>query len=89
VQETTEIPGVRMKGIQNKKKMYISGTNCHTRIRFTSSERKTLKVFFYARLTRMRRHISATMLGITWTERWMGDGSAEVDRSLGLLGRQI
>jgi hypothetical protein len=21
-----------------------------------------------------RRHISATMLGITWTERWLGDG---------------
>jgi hypothetical protein len=35
------------------------------------------------------RHISATMLGITWTERWLGDGSAEVDQLLGLLGRQI
>jgi hypothetical protein len=30
-----------------------------------------------------------TMLGITWTQRWLGDGSAEVDQSLGLLGRQI
>jgi hypothetical protein len=30
------------------------------------------------------RHISATMLGITWTERM-----AEVDQSLGLLGCQI
>jgi hypothetical protein len=25
------------------------------------------------------------MLLITWTERWLGDGSAEVDQSLGLL----
>jgi hypothetical protein len=37
--------GVQMKGIQNKK-MYISETNCHTRIWFMSSERKTLKDFF-------------------------------------------
>jgi hypothetical protein len=36
-----------------------------------------------------RRHIFATMLGITRTGRWLGDGSAEVDQSLGLLGRQI
>jgi hypothetical protein len=36
-----------------------------------------------------RRHIAAIMLGITWTERWLVDGSAEVDQSLGLLGRQI
>jgi hypothetical protein len=36
-----------------------------------------------------RRHVSATMLGIIWTERWLGDGSAEVDQFLGLLGRQI
>jgi hypothetical protein len=35
--------------------MYISETNCHTRIRFISSERKSLKVFFHARLTRMRQ----------------------------------
>jgi hypothetical protein len=34
-----------------------------------------------------RRHISATMLGITWTEKWLEDGSAEVDQSLGPLGR--
>jgi hypothetical protein len=34
-------------------------------------------------------HISASMLGITWTESWLGYGSTEVDRSLGLLGRQI
>jgi hypothetical protein len=39
------IQSVRMKGIQNKKN-YISETNCHTRIRFMSSERKTLKIFF-------------------------------------------
>jgi hypothetical protein len=66
-----------MKGIQ---KHYISETNCHTRIRFMSSERKTLNViFFHARLTHKRRHISATMLGITWTERWLGDRSAELD----------
>jgi hypothetical protein len=26
-----------------------------------------------------RRHISDTTLGITWTQRWLGDGSAEVD----------
>jgi hypothetical protein len=37
----------------------------------------------------MRHHLSATMLGIAWTELWLGDGSAEVDQSLGLLGRQI
>jgi hypothetical protein len=54
-----------------------------------SSERKTLKVYFYARLTRMLCYISATILGITWTERWLGDGSAEVDQSLGLLRRHI
>jgi hypothetical protein len=36
--------GVRMKGIQNKK--HISETNCHTRIRFILSERKTVNVFF-------------------------------------------
>ncbi|PNF17602.1 hypothetical protein B7P43_G14207 [Cryptotermes secundus] len=40
------------------------------------SPKETLKVFFHARLTRMRRHISATMLGIIWTERYLGDGSA-------------
>jgi hypothetical protein len=51
-----------------------------------SSERK---VFFCDRLTRMRRHISATMLGITWTESWLGYGSAEVVQMLGLLDRQI
>jgi hypothetical protein len=36
----------------------MSGTNCHTRIRFMSSERKTLKVFFHARLTRMRQMVT-------------------------------
>jgi hypothetical protein len=35
------------------------------------------------------RHISATMLRITWTEKWLGDGSGEVDQLLGLLVRQI
>jgi hypothetical protein len=39
------IQSVRMKGIHNNKK-YISETNCHARIRFMSSERKTLEVFF-------------------------------------------
>jgi hypothetical protein len=71
---TFHIPGVRIKGIQNKKK-YISETNCHTRIRLMSSERKTLKVFFRTWLERMRHHISATMLLITWREmvrRWIG-----------------
>jgi hypothetical protein len=34
-------------------------------------------------------HISATVLGITWTERWLGDGSVEMDQSLGILVRQI
>jgi hypothetical protein len=34
-------------------------------------------------------HISAIMLRIAWTERWLGDGSAEVDQLLGLLGHQI
>jgi hypothetical protein len=76
-----------MKGIQNKIDLYLG--NCHTSIRFMSSERKTLKVFFRARLTRMRRHISDTMLEISWTEGWLGDGSTEVDQSLGLLDRQI
>jgi hypothetical protein len=50
-----------MKGIQNKNKkiyIYISECNCHTRIRFMSSERKTLKVFFRARLMRMRQLIT-------------------------------
>jgi hypothetical protein len=35
----------------------------------------------------MRRYMSATTIGITWTEIWVGDGSAEVDQSLGPLGR--
>jgi hypothetical protein len=34
-------------------------------------------------------HISATMLGITWPKRELGDRSAEVDQSLAHLGRQI
>jgi hypothetical protein len=33
--------------------MYISETNCHNHIQFLSSEKKTMKVSFYARLTRM------------------------------------
>jgi hypothetical protein len=42
-----------MKGIQ--KKIHISETNCRTRIRFMSSERKSLFFFFlHTRLTRMR-----------------------------------
>jgi hypothetical protein len=56
-------------------------------IRLMSSERNT-DCFPY-QLTRMRRHFSATMLRITWTERWLGDGSAELDQSLGPLGCQI
>jgi hypothetical protein len=32
------------------------------------------------------RHISA-MLGITWTERWLENGSAEVDQLLGQVAR--
>jgi hypothetical protein len=75
-----------MKCIQNKK-IYISETNCHTRIRFVVGK-KNSEIFFNARLTRMRRHIFATMLGITWRERWLGDGLADVDQSLALLGRQ-
>jgi hypothetical protein len=43
--DTGEIQDVRMKGIQNKK-LYLG--NCHTSIRFMSSERKTLKVFFFS-----------------------------------------
>jgi hypothetical protein len=39
-----------------------------------SSGRKTQNVSSHARLTRMRHHICATMLGITWTERWVGRG---------------
>jgi hypothetical protein len=54
------------------KKNYISITNCHTRIRIMSSERKTLKVVFHAGLTRMRRHVSAIMLGITCRKKWLG-----------------
>jgi hypothetical protein len=38
------IQSVRMKGIQNKK-MYFSENNCRTRIRFMSTERKTLNIF--------------------------------------------
>jgi hypothetical protein len=44
-----------MKGIQEN---YISETNCHTRIRFMSSERKALKVFFLAQFTRMRQLVT-------------------------------
>jgi hypothetical protein len=51
--------------------------------------KESSKSFFLCQLTRLRLHISATTLGITWTERWLGDGSAEVDQLLGLLGRQI
>jgi hypothetical protein len=40
------------KYIQNKKNIYISESNCHTRVLFMSSEKKTLKVFFHALLTR-------------------------------------
>jgi hypothetical protein len=36
-----------------------------------------------------RRHISPTILGITWTDRWLGDGLAKVEKTLGVLGRQI
>jgi hypothetical protein len=70
------------------KKKYISETNCHTHIPFMSPERKTLKVFFHVRLTRMRRHISATMLGVTWRDREDWEISAEEDQLLGPLGRQ-
>jgi hypothetical protein len=42
----THTQSVRMKGIRNKKN-YMSETNCHTRIRFMSSKRKTLKVFLF------------------------------------------
>jgi hypothetical protein len=74
--------GVRMKGIQNKKKKknIISETNCHTHIRFMSSERKTLEVLFRAWL-----NVHAPP-GQT---DWLGDGSAEVDQLLDLLGRDI
>jgi hypothetical protein len=36
-------------------KNYISATNCHTRIRFMSSERKTQNFSFHARLRRLRQ----------------------------------
>jgi hypothetical protein len=39
------VQGVQLKGIQKKKKMYTSETNCHTRVWFMSVERKTLEVF--------------------------------------------
>jgi hypothetical protein len=45
-----------MKGIKNKK--FMSETNCHTHARFMSSERKTVKVFFHARLTRMHQPVT-------------------------------
>jgi hypothetical protein len=81
----THILGVRMKGIQTKetvsRKLIVSGL-CHRK-------GKLWKFSFHARLTRMRRYISATTLGITWTEIWVGDGSAEVDQSLGLLRRRF
>jgi hypothetical protein len=39
--------------------MYISKTNCHTRIRLMSSERISLKAFyFHAQLTRMRQPVT-------------------------------
>jgi hypothetical protein len=44
---------------------------------------------FHARLTRMRCHIFVTVLRINWTEKWLGDGSTEVDQLLGFLCRQI
>jgi hypothetical protein len=56
------IQDVRMKGSKNKK-MYISETNCHTHIRFMSSEKKTLKVFFHARLTGMRQLVTFCEIG--------------------------
>jgi hypothetical protein len=52
-----------------------------------SLERKTLKFSFSC--PAYNCYISATVLVITWTERWLRDGSAEVDQSLGLLGCQI
>jgi hypothetical protein len=46
-----------MKSIKNKIKIFISETNCPTRIRFMSSERKAL-IIFHARLTRMRQLVT-------------------------------
>jgi hypothetical protein len=80
-----------MKGIQNKIflsrkviSIHVSGL-CHRK-------GKPCKFSFsHARLTRMRRHISATMLGsLGQSDGWkLRDRSAEVDQSLGLIGRQI
>jgi hypothetical protein len=39
--------------------------------------------------SKMRHHHISAMLGIAWTERWLGDGSAKVNQSLCLLGHQI
>jgi hypothetical protein len=52
--QCTECPDERY----SKQKIYISETNCNTRIRFTSSERNPLKFFFHARLTRMRQLVT-------------------------------
>jgi hypothetical protein len=52
------INDVRIKGIQNKKKKYICESNCYSRIRFMSSERKTLEVLFRDRFTRMRQLVT-------------------------------
>lgn len=61
--------------------MYISSL-CHRK-------GKLFEFFFNARLTRMRRYIISPMLGIIWTEGWLGYGSVEVEQLPGLLGRQI
>jgi hypothetical protein len=37
----------------------------------------------------MRVVASRVAVSYGWTQRWLGDGSAEVDQLLGLLGRQI
>jgi hypothetical protein len=62
-----------MKGIQNKN-VYIGNYVSYTYPVYVIGKENSESIF-YARLMRMRRHISATMLRITWTER-----SWEIDR---------
>jgi hypothetical protein len=67
-----QILGVQMNDIQNEKKklsrkvIVINVTGlCH-------QKGKLWKFFFHVWLRWMRRHISAIMLRIIWTERWIG-----------------
>jgi hypothetical protein len=78
-----------MKGTQNEESIYPGHKLSHTYPIYVIRKENSKSICFHARLIHMALHISATMLAITLTESWLGDGSAEVDQSLGLQGRQI